>query len=856
MLQPRLGGKFSVSPALVLVLAGITFMTAACGDDSSNGTPANTPTPTATATPTSTPVPTATATLTSTPVPTATATLTSTPTATATPDIPLAFLKPVSQQLSLTGSVSVVLQLPFGVGPGSVAVTLDGNPVTSALTIANGQAQGALPNVAAGQHSLQASVGTDPRHAAVSFETVALTNPDQCEILNNAECMLPYPSSRFLVPANTATGWRVSFPETGMPVQSGKPLSPDPYSILDGFSPTVQILMHFPGGVDPVGSNASRLLPETRTYNSRSLDPDSPTVLLDVDTNTRVLHFIEPDANATGNFIPARQALFLRPARSLTPGHRYIVAIRNLVYPDGTPVTAEPAFAALRDQRPTDIQAIVSRQSQFEDIFSHLTVAGVARSELVLAFDFVVQSDAGLTGQMLSMRDQSFAWLQAQSEAGTQTFTVDPDTSIQYDCSDPARTTWRIVEGTYQVPLFLTSDPVAQPVTQGTLNVDASGNPVQNGFTNAPFTIAIPCTVLGDNGRPKRPLIIGHGLFGTGRDMVEGFVNQADLGSFDLITGATDWRGLSSPDVNIPSFIASFVSQTVLHLKNFPALPDRLRQGQLNTLVLARMMKTAAFNVDPHFQTPSGVGVLAGAQEEEFYFGASLGGIMGLMFTALSPDIVNANVDVPAINFSILLQRSTDFSQFDSVLSLTGLADPMKRALTVGIIHELWVRGEPAGYATHITSNPLEGTNAKNILMTMAWLDQQVSNVSTEIAARTLGLSNLAGSLRTNMAEIPDEPGPLSSALVIYDTGSFDLNDPAHAPFIPPLANLAPTHSCCDPHGIRGYIPASIDQLRAFLTPGGKITNFCTDADGVCDANQPSEIPYGDAKPCDPLACS
>ncbi|MFI5396779.1 MAG: hypothetical protein ACHQ9S_14685 [Candidatus Binatia bacterium] len=830
MLQPRLGGKFSVSPALVLVLAGITFMAAACGDDSSNGTPANTPTPTATAT------------------------LTSTPTATATPNIPLAFLKPVSQQLSLTGSVSVALQLPLGVDPGSVVVTLDGNPVTSALTIANGQAQGALLNVAAGQHSLQASVGTGPRQATVSFETVVLDNPDQCEILNNAECMLPYPSSRFLVPANTATGWRVSFPATGMPVQSGKPLSPDPYSILDGFSPTVQILMHFPGGVDPAGSNASRLLPETRTYNSRSLDLDSPTVLLDVDTNTRVLHFIEPDANATGNFVPARQALFLRPARSLTPGHRYIVAVRNLVHPDGTPVTAEPAFAALRDQRPTDIQAIVSRQSQFEDIFSHLTAAGVTRSELVLAFDFVVQSDAGLTGQMLSMRDQSFAWLQAQREAGTQTFTV--ANVIQNDCTQPGVFTWRVVEGTYQVPLFLTSDPVALPTTPGTLNVDASGNPVQNGFTNAPFTIAMPCSVLAGNGTPKRPLIMGHGLFGTGRDLVEGFANQADLSSIDLITGATDWRGLSSPDVNIPSFIASFVSQTVLHLKNFPALPDRLRQGQLNTLVLARMIKTAVFNVDSHFQTPSGVGVLAGPQEEEFYFGASLGGIMGLMFTALSPDIVNANVDVPAINFSILLQRSTDFSQFDSVLTITGLADPMQRALTLGIIHELWVRGEPAGYATHITSNPLEGTNAKNILMTMAWLDQQVSNVATEIAARTLGLPNLAGSLRTNMAEIPDEPGPLPSALVIYDTGSFDLSNSADAPFIPPLANLAPTHSCCDPHGLRGYIPASIEQLRAFLTPGGKITNFCTDADGICDASQPSEIPYGNAKPCDPAACA
>ena len=106
------------------------------------------------------------------------------------------------------------------------------------------------------------------------------------------------------------------------------PCSPAPYSVLDGFSPTVQILMHFPGGVDPVASNASRLLPETRTYDSRSLDADSPTVLLDVDTNTRVLHFVEPDAHAADDAGPPSSCSCAR-ARSLTPGHRYIVAVRT-----------------------------------------------------------------------------------------------------------------------------------------------------------------------------------------------------------------------------------------------------------------------------------------------------------------------------------------------------------------------------------------------------------------------------------------------------------------------------------------------------------------------------------------------
>ena len=783
-----------------------------------------------------------------TPTPTLPPTATATLVPTATPAIPLSFVRPVDNQLSLAGALDVVLTLPAGVDPDSVVLKLDGVVVTANTSLANGRAT-AITDVAPGAHRLTAEIGSGEsgERSEVSFEAVALNDPDECDVLNDAECLLPYPSSRFLEPANTPTGWRVRFPAAGMPKQAGAALSPEPYHVLDGFSPLVQILMHFRGGVDPALSDASRLLPETRTYTLRSLDSDSPTVLVDADTGERILHFIEPDTRAANS--PARQVLFLRPAKSLTPGHRYIVAVRHLVHPDGTAVEPEPAFAALRDRRPTDIDAILARRDHFEDLFARLAQDGVARDDLQLAFDFVVQSDQGLTSQMLSMRDQAFAWLAQNDGAESPLFRV--DNVQENDCSQPGMLTWRVVEGSYEVPLFLTSDPVTDPVTPGFLNVDSSGTPVQNGITQPPFTIAIPCSALADGGSPKPFLIAGHGLFGDGRGFIHDITSNPEITHFDYIAGATDWRGLSAPDIqgDASSFI---VSQIIFNLGNFPALPDRLRQGQLNTLVLARMLESAVFNRNPAFQSPSGVGLLVGADQPGYYFGASLGGIMGLMFSALSPDIVNANVDVPAINFSILLQRATPFIPFEQALLLSGISDPMQQALLIGVINELWVRGESAGYATHITSDPLAGTNAKHILMTMAWLDQQVSNQATEIAARTLGLPNLVpGSLRSNMPQIPDLPGPLPSALVIYDTGSFDLNDPADAPFIPPLTNQQAKPNGCDPHPRRASIPDSLEQLLAFLQPGGEITNFC---DGACDAGNPSEIPYGASAPCDPLA--
>jgi hypothetical protein len=90
--------------------------------------------------------------------------------------------------------------------------------------------------------------------------------------------------------------------------------------------------------------------------------------------------------------------------------------------------------------------------------------------------------------------------------------------------------------------------------------------------------------------------------------------------------------------------------------------------------------------------------------------------------------------------------------------------------------------------------------------------------------------------------------GPQDSAYVMYNTGSFDLFNPLHQPFIPPLANVIPSNKC-DPHGARPAIPAGIKQLYNFLQPGGQIVNFCN---GICDAGDLTETANG-LPACNPL---
>jgi hypothetical protein len=772
--------------------------------------------------------------------------------------------------LAAPGDVDFSLRVPRKADVDDLVIEVDGTPVAGPFTRARRNlVTGTLSGYGPGRHDVVARLVVPIEddfsvelRSTTFFEIVSLDRPEVCEILNQAECLFPFPSSRYLEKAKTRTGWQVAFPPEVMPLVVVKdpvnliftgdrfPLDPTRFNGHDGFSPTAQILMHFPGGVDLALSNAAILSPETRTFDLRSLQSDSPTLLIDAQTGERIEHFVENDVAATGEFL-ARQATILHPGRSLEPGHRYIVAVRGLLHADGSPVVAEPVFAALRDGRPSAIPAVTARQETFEDIFRRLKRARVERDDLILAFDFVVQSDEQLTSEMLSMRDQSFDWLR-DHDGGASTFSVDEVEVLNPDCADPNLFAWKLVRGSFEVPLFLDSDNYADPGTLGFLQLDPRGRPVFTTTARAPYGIAIPCSA---RQAPVAPLVFGHGLFGTGADTIED-VAEANLADLDYVVGGTDWSGLSSPDLpffpSTPDEIVlflqtTFLGQLFLDFDQFPAMADRLRQGQAATLVLARMLSTGAFNAHPEFQAPSGDGVIAPG--ESFYFGVSLGGIMGLMFSALTPDANNLYIDVGAINFSFLLPRAGPFLAFEQFIAAVE-DDPNVGLLTNALLHETWVRGEPAGYATHITGQPLPRTNRKNILMGVALFDQQVSNLGSQIAGATLGLRNVEGSVVQDLPGIPDVTGPQRSGYVVYDTGSFDLENPAHAPFIPPITNDQAQLNQCDPHARQLAIPASLEQLAGFLRPRGVIENFCND---LCDAGDPSEIPFGAAVPCNPL---
>jgi len=633
---------------------------------------------------------------------------------------------------------------------------------------------------------------SDPAIAAGEPLCPLDTATTRCEFLNEAHCLLPYPSSLFLVAdATTDTGLRVDYPREALPANNkGVHIDPTEWNTLDGFSPGPVLAAHFTPQVDLVGSHVPSI-----TAPEDSLGSSSPVVLVEASSGARVPLFGELDAQ-TGD--AARQAFLIRPQIRLHDGARYVVGIRGLVAQDGTAIAPSRAFRILRDKVDSPVKTINDRRAAMEDVFRVLEAAGVARGDLILAWDFTVASTGALTGRMLSLRDQGLT----ANGPGAPPFTV---TSVEDSFSDRIL---RRVRGTYTVPLFMNS---ATP--PATYNLDASGTPRQNGTAQAPFTVMIPrLAATGGSAASApypaaRPIIYGHGLLGSGESEVQADNLQTLAVTYHFVITATDWIGLAEGDVAADA-------AAILDLSLFPRVPDRLQQAMLNQILLGRLLLAEdGFASDPAFQIDGSPAI---DRQEIYYYGNSQGGIEGTMLMALEPDLTRGVIGVGAMNYSLLLQRSVDWTPYQTILD-SAYTDPLDRALIYPLIQQLWDRGEPQGYVPHVVSDPLPGTPVKKILANEGINDGQVANISTEIMVRSLGIPNLAPTAK-HLFGVPEQAAPFDgSAFVPWDVGA----TPA-----PPLTNTPLPEDTSAHEAVRRQ-PADQQQIDAFLRPDGSIENFC-----------------------------
>ena len=643
------------------------------------------------------------------------------------------------------------------------------------------------------------------RATAVAATSLGIDLSDQtrCDPIVPARCLLPFPNDHFTVgDPETPTGHRVAFDAESLPAnRAGTHIDPSDLDRGDGFSPGSTMIVELEG-VD-LGRSAAPTLDDA----GRSTDADSPVVVWDATTSTRVPVWAELDANVDAGEVPA---MLIHPLRNFGDGHRIVVGLRSLRRTDGSELSVSPAFAAYRDgQRLTDT-AFEARRPAMDAVFASLRDAGVPRASLQLAWDFTIASTADLTGRLLSIRDQAFAELGDASPH----FHVDKVT----DRPDPR--VLRQVDGTFDVPLFLTNggDP------GGRLVLGADGLPRrQPGTFRAAFRCAIPPKAATD---PARMSLYGHGLFGDVGE-VESSLTRDMAATYDIVYCATNWYGMTEADVpNAASILGD--------LSGFGAIPDRLHQGLLSFLFLGRVMTGAdGFGADPAFQ----VGGRSVLRSGELYFdGNSQGAILGGALTAVSTDVKRSVLAEAGMNYSLLLDRSVDFDDYLAIYR-PAYPDRYDRMIGLQLIQLLWDRAETDGYANHITADPLPATPAHDVLLLGALGDHQVTEFALRVEAATLGAAArlpVAGAGRT----VQRDPGvgldPLDgtrragSAYFLWDTGS----PPS------PITNT-PSRQGHDPHDDTPNI-AEVQRLKdSFWHPDGSVIDPCA-ADVPCTAPVPA----------------
>jgi hypothetical protein len=591
----------------------------------------------------------------------------------------------------------------------------------------------------------------------------------------------------------------------------------------DGFSPSQAPMTHLP--------RASTDGCATPIDIERSLEDDSPTVLIEAESGRHVPHWVDVDSQTKNDGTedkPDQKLIMLRPAERLKDGTRYIVAIRGVNDVDGKLIPPSPVFRALRDDTPLasgtpeEVWSTYARRDLYADIFARLKAANVARDDLQIAWDYTTASQEFITGPMLDMRDQALAAVGADGP----TFSVKSVT--EYTAAENPRVLRR-VEVLMTLPVYLTAASIkydsAKPLDR--LNFDADGKLVQKGTMEWDLLIIVPRSV--ESGVKHGLLQNGHGLFGSRFEGANGYLAE--------MANAHHWIAFST---NLFGFDEDSVALAADGLfgrcEALKAFPERQIQGMVNQLLAMRMMMGRVAKdgildaqgkvlIDPAWIDP----------EVRAYRGDSQGGIMGAAYMSISTDVTRGLLGEPGMPYNLLLPRSVDYAEYAVALNVGFGFDQVASQLVLGLAQMSWDRSEPAGFAAHISDDTFPGTPEHHVMLHVGRGDHQVTTLGAHIMARAMGAAQLESDdasqpVWESYFGVPEVKAPIQNRSVLIEY-EFDL--PPN-----PIENQ-PNSAGCDPHDRVRVLDPSYEQQDHFFRTG-IIDWFCK---GACNCSDESSDP-------------
>lgn len=608
---------------------------------------------------------------------------------------------------------------------------------------------------------------------------------DHCDPLVLDSCMLPFPSSFYLVPDRAShTGLRVNLSATSFPRTRWGNVDPERWNENDGFSTASPVVFGF-------GTEVATADLVAWSNISTFADPTATTLLLEMDTAERVAHFVDRDSLDRG-FGPAGRSdlLVLQPAAGLRFNSTYVVAVRRLYTVNGTVISPSPAFKAMRDGVSHPLVS-AARQQHFEEVvFPTLKRAGVNRKDLILAFDYHTVSRAESLGRFEHMRRVADKQVMKNPSENLK-YTIErivetPDACLPSTANTSnmiARTIW----GSFSSPNFMNKPgPGPQryltresaPPTQGGIR----SMPYQNGLGLSQFLVRIPCSLSQPGSRARLVLQYGHGLFGSRDEALTDYLSHMAHNNSWIVV-ATDWHGMSQNDVL--NAMRVFLGKA----SEFATVPERTMQGWVDNHCFLTLVRGALARDPAMFMgdTP-----LVGADTPLRYYGNSQGSVIGGGYFASSTQLSQAVLGVPGCPFALLLSRSKDFDEFDAILRLQ-LWSRRDLRIFITVIQQLWDPAETSGWLSNVQPYQMGEYPAKHVLLQAGIGDGQVSTIAGQFMARSMNCSTVTPQTRPVFG-VEERPANFSGEFVnAYVEWKFDDVPPIPFTNTPPKSD---THEC------------------------------------------------------------
>ena len=202
-------------------------------------------------------------------------------------------------------------------------------------------------------------------------------------------------------------------------------------------------------------------------------------------------------------------------------------------------------------------------------------------------------------------------------------------------------------------------------------------------------------------------------------------------------------------------------------MSGFPAIPERNAQGVLNQLMVMRVLRKSKMIEDPQIFFINNRTVVTTEVNkndhnrveirDRMFFGCSLGGILGTVYMALSPDVKSATLSVPGGPIALLFPRNDAGSLIITKLIAIHFPNSSDRMTMLFFMHHLWELCDPTGYSDILEAGGIlgdqpgeidltsRGLGKKKILIQIGVTDTTVNGIASGYLIRSLGAGSFFG---------------------------------------------------------------------------------------------------------------